>query len=159
MRKTIKIDVDKLGSNPLLRGFKFEVVKVIDGQTYAPDVDGTLKPTTYYMERQQSCKVFYDIEIKKKIFLLSSAAQRMFLYILYNMETGKDYVFINKDRFMQMNNVGSHNTVKKAIDELGRVGFITPTAAYPNDVYWIDPTILFSGSRIRAFPKNKVIVK
>jgi len=157
MKKTIKIDEKKLKVNPYLNKLTIRVTKVINAGEHKFDNSGKLHPVSYFVERQQSCRLFYDLDSKKKVFDLSSCAKEMYLYILYNLESGQDWIFINRDRYMEMNNVGSVNTVKKALSELWECEFIAPVPAYPNQVYWINPAIFFSGSRIAKYPDHLIV--
>lgn len=157
MKKVIKIDPNKMKVNPYAEALSIDVTRVTNASQHNI-VDGIIHPVCYDVERKQSVRIFYDLLYKNKIAKLSSSAQRMFIYILCNLEQGQDWVYINKDKYMQKNGLTSVNTARKGISELWDNGFIAPTAAYPNDVYWINPAIFFSGSRIAKYP-TKLKVK
>jgi len=157
MKKVIKIDENRLKVNPFVESLSIDVTRVTNESQHNV-IAGTLHPVCYDVERKQSVRVFYELEYKDRIAKLSSSAQRMLIYILCNLQQGQDWVQINKDRYMQKNGLTSVNTARKGLSELWDYGFIAPTAAYPNDVYWINPAIFFSGSRIAKYP-SKVKVK
>lgn len=157
MKKVIKIDENRLKVNPFVEALSIDVTRVVNDSQHNI-VDGVLHPVCYDVERKQSARIFYDLFYKDKMSQLSSSAQRMLIYILCNLQQGQDWVYVNKDRYMQKNGLTSVNTARKGLTELWDNGFISPTAAYPNDVYWINPTIFFSGSRIAKYP-TKVKVK
>ena len=59
---------------------------------------------------------------------------------------------------MKTTNTKTLNTVRAGINELWKKNFIAPTAGRPKDVFWINPTLFFSGSRIEKY-KDKLEIK
>lgn len=151
MRKTEHIDEIILTNNPFLDGLSIEVNKVVNPSHFKPDLRGVMQPVSYYSERDQSTKIYRDLDNKKLIAGLSSAAQRLYLYILYSIDTAQDYIIFNRSRYMSLNGITSINTVKKAIKELINCKIIGDSE-YKDIVFYINPAIFFAGSRINKYP-------
>ena len=79
---------------------------------------------------------------------LSSRARDLFLWITYELDSGKDFLWINKVRYMKECTV-SLNTYKESILDLTTAGVITPTVYH--DTYWINPLFFFNGDRIKKY--------
>lgn len=157
MKKLEPIDPEKMVRNPFTIPLKIEVTRITDTKKYIPDTDGIMHPVEFLMERQQSTKLFYFAGAKEEVFNLSVSAKSMLLYVLYSLESGKDYIRMNQANYMSKNSVKSINTYKDALKELCRYCFLSQSVDY-KDVYWINPLRFFSGSRIDKYPDN-VIVK
>lgn len=99
-------------------------------------------------------KLFQTSERRIIINNFSDRSQRLFIWLMFETTTGKDYVIINKERYMKENCVKAVNTISNAIKELLRYGIIANT--YIKDVYWINPDFFFNGSRIKKYPNNIV---
>ncbi len=112
-----------------------------------------LLPKYYDMENANIVKIYSTPSNRKVITLLSANAIKLFLWIAYELEYGKDAVWINKHRYMKEAQISSINTYKKAIGELERYELIR--LSKEKSVYWINPRYLFKGSRITKYP-NKI---
>lgn len=161
MTKLEQIDESHLKVNPFSYTFKVPVNEIIKSDEFEKVEDeefseGLILNKTYYAERMQSTKIYYCVDCKEGIYNLSDKAQRMYLYILYNLKRGKDWIQINREYYMSKNNVKSINTFNGALKELVSEGFIATTAY--KSVFWINPNLFFSGNRLAKFP-NAIEVK
>ena len=160
MNKRPEIDDKKIGINPFLGTLRIEVTKVVGGGTFVPvrdeDTNTTVMlPAESIMERQQNTKLYHCTGCKDIIYNLSPGAKSLFLYITYNLDAGKDYIWINTEHYMNKNNVKSINTVKTAIEELVRYVLIANSGV--KGVYWINSRLYFSGNRITKYPNNVMV--
>jgi hypothetical protein len=105
-------------------------------------------------QREGFCKLYCSPEKRLLTNRLSLRAKEMLLWIQYEIDHGKDFLWMNKKRYMEELEIKSINTYKEALKELIRHGFITPTLA--SDYYWINPDFMFKGDRVKKYPKNVV---
>ena len=157
MKALQEIDESKLLLNPFVNNLQIEATKLTDTGKYVPDEDGTMLPCTVLVEKRQSTKIFYCSGCKDMIYNLSPGAKSLYLFVLYNLDSGQDWIQINIQWYMTKNNIKSINTYKEAVKELCRYLFLSQTVDY-KDVYWINPMLFFSGNRITKYP-TKVIIK
>jgi hypothetical protein len=143
--KSQKID----SLNPLLQNFSFTVTQLEDKTTYQNN-DGVLLPKLYHLERDQHTKVFINQYNRKKVSNLSNGAKSLLLWLIFELKPGTDQIEINKIRYMKENNIKSINTFKKAIQELTDNFIIAPA----KKLHFINPRILFNGSRIKTYQNN-----
>jgi hypothetical protein len=109
--------------------------------------------SAFFAERETHSKLYTTSCHRKRIMALPPRAMSLFLFITYELETGVDWLWINKDRYLDesMTNIV---TYKSAIEDLTRYGVITPTIY--QDTYWINPMLIFAGNRMKKYP-NRVI--
>jgi hypothetical protein len=151
IRKKPVIDKDKLGINPLVANdFEILVHKVAIKNSYQT-IDNILLPVEIDLEKESITKVYTKPMYREIVANCSSNGQRLYLWLLYEADSGLDYIWINIDRYMQENHITSINTYKKAIDELCRYVMIYPMIGYKH-VYWLNPRLFFSGSRVNKYP-------
>lgn len=151
------IDENRLKNNIFKGSLKFPVTEITDLKKYLLDSDGVAVSKVYYIERQQYVKVFYTDGAKEILYKLSPAGKCLFLFIIHHLESGKDWFILDRSLYMQKNKIKSINTVKKAITELWDANLISPTAVYPNVVYWINPQYFYCGNRPMNYPDGRVI--
>jgi len=149
--KQTKVDESKLKRNPFSESLKIPVTRVVEPNKFV-DKDGVLQPIEYYIEREESVKIYYADGSKKLIQGLSPAGKVLYLFILYHLENGKDWFVLNRPLFLSQTNTGSVNTLKKALIELQEETIISPTTQ--KDVYWINPKLFFCGNRAMKYKDN-----
>lgn len=115
------------------------------------DEDGDLLPAKKEVEATPFVKLYVTSERRLIISKLSTASKELFLWIMLEVDAGKDALWINKERFMLENNT-SLNTYKKGMDELIRYAFLAYTVV--REVYWINPDFFFRGDRVSKYPNN-----
>jgi len=163
MRKKPNIDEGKLVSNPFVQANFGVKVRGYSEDTSVVSVskisDGVIleKPYTIpisrVVEQDKYSKVYNEAGFRLHIMSMSSRARDLFLWITYELESGKDWLWINKQRYMDECTV-SLNTYKGAIEDITKAWVITPTIY--QDTYWINPRFIFNGSRINKY-SNKLI--
>lgn len=156
MNKYVKPSVDetKFIANPLVGiDFKIIVNKITDSKAFTKEGNIWL-PKEYELEKENITKLYTKAENRLIISRLSSSAQRLYIWLAYELECGKDYVWINKDRFMEENFIKSVNTYKTGLEELCRYLLIYPTLEAKKGYYWINPRLFFCGSRPNKYPNN-----
>lgn len=152
--KKPKFTVEDLGYNPFLNSLQIPVRKIIDTKSYKLD-EGVLINNQIKLEYTPFTKVFNTSEHRIIVNNLSDKSQRLYLWIIYEIEAGKDYLWVNIDRYMEEQNIKSINTVKNALQELVRYGILNMTVV--KNVYWINPDFFFNGNRISKFKQNLVV--
>ena len=111
-----------LGINPLtIAGFVVNANKVIFTDSYVKSEGGALIDyKSHLVEYDTSAKVYNKAEYRKFVAALPPAAKSLFIWLIYEIELNKDYIKINRKRYMLENSVKSVNTYKGAIDILTR---------------------------------------
>ncbi len=154
-----KFDESKLVNNPYTNSLLIPVTKTFSPGQYTfhmdiehPENVGTYLPTGFYMDKVQSSRVYYSAGMKDIVYGLSDRAQRLYLYILYNMQKSKPYVQINKENYMTKNSIKSRITYANALEELIRYGFIVKTIY--KTVFWTNPMMFSAGNRLKMYTNN-----
>ena len=147
-----KFNEELLGDNPFALKLQIQVnIKEFHDQ-YKKDKDGDWIPVFSELEADKACKVYVDSERRLRVNKLSPRSKELLMWLFYEVKSGQDYLWLNRVRYMDENNISSPNTYRTALNELITGGFITRTVV--NAVYWINPSIFFNGSRIRKFPNS-----
>jgi hypothetical protein len=68
----------------------------------------------------------------------------------------RDWVQINREYFMSKYGVKSVNSFKDALKELQRYLIIVST--HYDTVYWVNPSFMFNGDRVKKYPNNLNVV-
>lgn len=113
-------------------------------------------PLATDLEKQKATKVYKTAAYRDRTMNLSATAQRMLLFIMYEMAGSDDWVELDPAWYKEASKAGSRNMYKKGKDELVRYGYITPTVQ--KNIYWVNPAIVFGGNRAAKYP-DKVQVK
>lgn len=158
MNKEVRpiIDDNKLGKNPLANDFEIKASQLVFKDSFKKDNNDWLHATNI-VEQDKSTKVYIKSEYRKIISNLTAGSKSLFLWLIYEADNNKDYIWINKTRYMEENSITSINTYKKAVNELVRYCVIYPMLGKRN-VYWINPRLMFNGNRITKYPDNIKIV-
>lgn len=153
-RKKPIIDEDKLKEH----SFIISEIKVrefdinIKGN---PNINGiTNVNTTIHnkLENQDFTKVYKENKQNRDLLLtLSREANWLFTFIAYEIETGKDYLWINKALFLEKTKLRS-NDYSKAIREL-IVKDIIKVTLY-KEVYCVNTSFIYSGDRLKHYLKQ-----
>ena len=153
MRTKVKPDFDKLklGINPHISTLVIPIVSQTLSNQYKIDSEGNKLPVDIEMEYTSYTKLYRSKSRKVLVNRLTASAKSLFLWLMYEIKAGEDYIWINKDRYLE-ETLTSYNTYKKGLLELHRYAFITPTKV--KGVYWINPDFFFNGSRVKKYPKH-----
>ena len=145
-----KFEENTLGINPFI--YTLEIpVRTVETNSYELD-EGVLLPKQVQLEKTDYTKVFISSERRQIISNLSDKALRLYLWIIYELEPGKDYLWINHNRYMAEQNIKSINTYKSSVEELMRYGMLAMTVK--KNVYWINPDFMFNGNRLTKYRKQ-----
>ena len=151
-RRRIKPDLGKMVGmvNPLTEaGFK---VIVRRKQKVHKDKKGGEVIEDVELEHERYAKLFLEGGKRKAVCSLSGSASKLFTWLMYELESAKDYIWINKVRCMEEIGVSSINTYKAALKEVVGSGLIA--ASLEPDVFWINPRLFFCGNRIKKYPNH-----
>ena len=153
--KQPNFDKERLGVNPFINNLLITVNQVAYENIYK-EAGGLLLPMTFEMEASKFTKVFISSEKRILVSKLIPSAKVVLLWIIFEIDAGEDYLWINRERCLSENDI-SLNTYKKAIDDLVKNGLITFTTV--KEIYWINPNFFFHGDRIRKYKNNVKIIK
>lgn len=145
-----KYDYKTLGINPFSISLEVKVKELELLNAYKKDGDEWI-PAVNEVEDTPYTKMFITSERRIIVSNLSPAAKELYLWIMFEIDAGKDALWINKDRYMKENHT-SINTYKKALEDLIRYAIISQTVV--QGVYWFNPDFFFRGDRIKKYPKN-----
>jgi len=137
-----------LGNNP----FSFSIVIPTANRPtgrYYEDAEGFKLPEESIQDIEPYTKVFIGKGNREIINSLSDKSKSMLLWIIQELEAGKDYVYLPRKRYMEELQISSTTTVSNALSELTRYGFISFSTI--KDIYWINPMFIFRGDRIRKY--------
>jgi len=146
IKKRPEIDEDSLPVNPFVSFLDIPVNKVIRGLGQ----DGKVREME--LEKSKYAKVYITPAIRKYTSNLSGSAALMFIWILQELDSGRDWLWVNKERYQKEHDIKSMKTVNAALVELDNKRFIDGIAG-KKDVYFINPVIFFCGSRINKYPE------
>jgi len=148
-----EITLKNLGVNPFLQSLLIPV-RLLPVTEYMADVDGDMMPKEVFVESQPYTKVFVSSEARIIVNGFTEKGKCMYLWLMYELEKSKDYIWINKDRYMKEHGIKSYNTYLASINEMCRYGVLNRSNI--KDVYWMNPSFFFRGSRVNCF-KDKLI--
>lgn len=155
MGKYIKPEVneEKLGINPFLNSLIIPVNRVQDrdGNKFKHEGDEWYKAEWEY-DADNYCKIFSDSTRRQRVSGLTPRGKDLLMWLQYEAKRGKDWLWVNKERYMEECRVSSVTTYRSAVNDLIKNSIIIKTVV--TDVFWINPYFLFNGSRIKAFPDN-----
>lgn len=151
-----EIKEDELGINPFVTTLKVVVNKFkSDDKFKKEDYDVWVK-ADFEFESVPYCKLFADADRRKVMALLSPRSKDLLMWVLYEVKKGKDYLWINKERYMEESTIASINTYKSAVKELVMKGYLNKTVV--KDTYWINPHYFYNGNRLKNYA-DKVITR
>lgn len=147
----VDFDEGSLGSNPFLNNLEIVVNSLLMKGQFRRDGDIMVNNEVEF-DRQQSTKLFKSPTNRMIAMGLGFSELRLFVWLSYECNQNKDYMWINVKRFLEESGM-SINTYKSAFDKLCRYCYIYPIVGV-KDVIWINPAIFFSGNRVKCFPRN-----
>lgn len=154
MQKYVKPEFTRetLGNNPTVNALVIPIRTVVFNKTYKTNKDGNLEPLEQDLEYTPFVRFYSTAERRTLRNACSLRGKELLLWIMDELEYGKDYLWINKGRYMEEMNIKSVNTYKEALNELIRYCFLATTVI--KDVYWINPDFFFKGDRVKMYPNN-----
>ncbi len=151
-----KFTEEELGMNPFIQSL---TVRVCDFKTgrIIEDEEG-IKDYEYAEREYDPHTKIYTTSIDREIInKLSPKAKDLYLFLIYSLNTGKDYFWFNRQRYMEELQIKSNTTVCNALNELSRYCIIYNVISV-KDVYWINPAFLFAGNRIKKYKNNVKVI-
>jgi len=146
------ITKQELGINPFVQSLNVRIATLpIEGK-YETTPEGYVIPLTVKLDAHKYTKIFHSADIRKSLWTLTPTAMKLYLYILYKVESATDYIKLNRVKVMAECEIKSRNTFQPAVKELVRLGLIQPTVE--KEYYWINPQLYYCGDRVRNFPNN-----
>jgi len=139
-----------IGVNPHIDKLIIPINRVTLTDRYKRDED-VLINDEMDLEDTPFSKLYASVVCKDKLYSMSSRAKELYLWFVYEIASGEDNMWLNRNRFMKENNV-SLNTLKGAVMDLISMGIISYTIV--KDVYFINPQYFFRGSRVAKYPDN-----
>lgn len=150
-----KFTEKQLGMNPHIASLEVLVSSLTLKDKYYQTDEGEWLPVEQELERVPMAKLYCTSERRKLTSHLSVRAKELMVWIMYELDFGKDYIWINKGLYMHENEIKSVDTYKAALSDLIRNCYITPTSVH--GVYWINPDFFFKGDRIGKY-KDKIVL-
>ncbi len=162
MGKCIYLSMDKKEQNPFVIDHDLNLLRVIEnqylGKKGAFDEDGditdyakiTTVVATRFVERDRKITLYKVENIKTLIASLTPIATKLYLYVVFSLTEGCDYIELQPMSLYKELKV-SKNTLYKAIEELETYSII---AKKRNGEFWINPFLFFNGNRIDYFQKQ-----
>jgi len=149
-RKTNK-SVQNQTENPYINNLNIVYSEIKISKTYIYNhLEQIYLPATIKAEQQKKTSIFISPEHRKILMKLNPYANKLFLFIIYTIQTGEDIININRNIFLKESNL-SRSTYIRAINELKELNIIKPVENL-KDAYFINPAFLFNGSRLRKYP-------
>lgn len=108
-------------------------------------------PKETILEGDPYIKKFRFMQFRDAILLLGPAAAKLWTWIEYNLPHGLDYIDIKPDKFCTKANV-TRRTYTTALRQLKESSFICASSI--QDVVFINPRLVFYGSRIAKYPAH-----
>jgi len=154
-----EIDESKLGLNPLIgdEDYKLRIParkksRNVINKFKEPDVK------EIYIEATPFTKVFDVTGGKDNMMNLPIRSKELLLYVMYYIDVGCEYIWINRQEYMKNNGIKSVNTFKKAIEDLSIRRYVCPHIKI-KDLLWINPYYFFKGDRLGKYPNNIEVLK
>lgn len=94
------------------------------------------------------CKVYTKVDNRKIIGKLPPRTKTLFLWLIYSINYGEAFIFINEDRYRKEFDV-SYNTYKLALSELIEANILVNTTI--TSVFWVNPIFIFAGNRSKRY--------
>lgn len=107
----------------------------------------------YLREAAEGTMVFRRDNVSEAILALDGCCLKMFSYIIMHLSRNSDRIRLDKQEYCEAVDC-CEKTFYRAISLLIRYSVI---AKYRKEMFWINPAILFNGSRIKKYPHNVVI--
>jgi len=159
---------NELGINPFVQdlkikiGYKKSTKKVVDISNIKLEEEivtigeTETQENVYIIEKEEKASIYTKSGLRLHVNELSPKAKSLFLWLMYEIDYGKDYIWINVQRYLIETNT-SVNTYKNAIVELNRQGVLSPIMGL-NNMFWINPIFFFKGNRVKKYSNNVNIV-
>ena len=101
------------------------------------------------VDSDKCTKIYTKAAYRVNIFSLPTPSKILYLWFIYVLAPGKDYIYLNKKLYMQESGISSINTIKTALSGLidNKIIALSPV----KDHYYINPLYFYSGSRVKKY--------
>ncbi len=144
----------QLGANPFVKKLVIPVYTLVFEHQFKKDKDGDFLPVKKKVDYNSVVKIYNQAERRIKIGKLPLNSKELLLWLIYELEAGKDYIWINKKRYMEEVKIKSINTYKSALSGLLHEDADLLKSTIIEDVYHINPDYFFCGDRVGKYPNN-----
>lgn len=157
MKKYPPLDTKQLLNNPFSQELVIPATKIIEGGKFFRDEDGIMLPASAIVDKEKYTRVIRTAKFRQMMMILSPTALKLLMWIIQDVEDGNDWIRIMPEFYAKQGGKGASKTqYKVALNELMDTGYITPTKF--KYTYWINPAVIYAGSRINKYP-DKVVIK
>ena len=101
------------------------------------------------IDSDKCTKIYTNPAYRVNIFALPTPSKILYLWFIYVLTVGEDYVYLNKKLYMQESGISSINTIKTALSGLidNKIIAVSPV----KDYYYINPLYFYAGDRIKKY--------
>ena len=145
-----EIKEDELGPNPFVQGLEVWINK-----KYKPIINkfGNEDVLETKLEKIPYTKL-YDSPLPDQCTpadKLPIRSKELYLHILHHLKPAKDWIWIDRVKYMESMGITSVNTFRGAVIHLAAGGYVS---IHPliQDLLWINPHFFFKGSRVNKYP-------
>lgn len=148
--KRPKIDEEKMDrGNPFVGNLRVSVRKQVYEQYIKTATGFELGERVLELEYTPFSRIYTTSEHRRIWNGLSSRAKELLQWIVYTIEYNKDWLWVNRERYMDESSIQSFNTYNAAVKELVDTLFLAKSTT--QDVYFINPEFFFKGNRITKY--------
>lgn len=145
-------------NNPFTNKLKLIYSELTINKAYQYTNDGFYLPLTYKVEQAKKTNIYINPNNAETIINLNHSALQLFMYIIFNIKPGQDVITINRKRFIKETN-SSKSSYLRANKELTQKQIIKTTDTGIQDEFYINPTYLFNGSRLKKYHDKAKLYK
>ena len=109
----------------------------------------------FYLEITPYIKLFCSASRRKRLAKLTPKAVHLLIWLVQGIPSGTDVIVFNPRRYLEESGI-SLPTSRSAIRELVDNGILAYTTH--QQAYFLNPMVLFKGSRIRKYPSRVIVV-
>jgi hypothetical protein len=144
---------EELGINPSVGPLQIPVYELTSKLEFVKGPYGKMEQKSILLESTPKTTLYITSAHRKLMSSLPTASKELLLWLLYELDSNKHSIWINKSFYMKECGIAI-NTYKKALDGLIRLTYLTPTAV--SNVYWINPALFFRGNRVNKYPDKLI---
>jgi hypothetical protein len=159
MSKKNLVNENNLGVNPLSISLEIKVANIKTAESLLCEFSdginlpiGTLEKK-YLLDSQRYTKLYHSAFWRDVILDLTPKALQVWTYICFDLESGKDYYWVNNTFIVTKFKFKNRQELDDIIhNQLIRYSLLAMSTI--NHVYWINPHIVFCGNRLKKYPKQ-----
>lgn len=113
---------------------------------------------SFLQETEPYTRFYINAAHRQIMANLSASAKCLLLWMIYEVESGKDWCWFNRNTFIKDHGYSDDRTYRNAVEDLMRCGIITMVGMGLKDVFWINPRFFFRGDRKSKYKNNIKII-